>query len=245
MTKKEAELAALSDEFNRSETLSLPEYTRRYTEIVNRADEPEPATHQTKKAILGERKGLTSAEYEQWAASLMRGELVEPLNRPEPTPAAAMITTKSADVPANLIISRPFSEDKFYENFKTYFEEVCDAMDAATGEDKEDLASLRNPASISAQLMAVTKAVRIELEKTYLHNAEKIQVLEAKVAELESRPVLKYAGVYSADAEYQRGEFVTHCGSLWHCWTKTREVPGTSDSWQLAVKRGAPGKDAR
>jgi hypothetical protein len=66
-----------------------------------------------------------------------------------------------------------------------------------------------------------------------------------KIAELESRPTMKYVGVWSADEQCVEGEFCTHSGSLWACRATTRSRPGTDETWQLAAKRGNDGKDLR
>jgi hypothetical protein len=55
-------------------------------------------------------------------------------------------------------------------------------------------------------------------------------------------PVLIYRDIWR-QAEYERGDVVTHGGSAWHCQRKTEERPGTSDAWRLMVKEGARGKD--
>ena len=70
----------------------------------------------------------------------------------------------------------------------------------------------------------------------------RVAALEARVQALEARPELKYCGVWTEGEAYGEGDFVTHGGSMWHCYTPTKERPGTTDAWQLAVKRG---KDAR
>lgn len=48
-----------------------------------------------------------------------------------------------------------------------------------------------------------------------------------------------YRGVYKSGEHYKRGEFATHQGGLWHCNRNTGDSPGSSDAWQLSVKRGA------
>ena len=68
--------------------------------------------------------------------------------------------------------------------------------------------------------------------------------LERRVADLETRPTMSYCGVWKEGAAYQRGDFVTHDGSVWHAWQQTAERPGTSEAWQLAVKRGRDARDA-
>jgi hypothetical protein len=48
---------------------------------------------------------------------------------------------------------------------------------------------------------------------------------------------LRYRGVWQASDEYALGDFATLQGALWHCCSdSTRERPGTSSAWQLAVK---------
>lgn len=69
--------------------------------------------------------------------------------------------------------------------------------------------------------------------------------LEIRVSELEAQRSLKYLGVFKDGLDYLPGDFVTFAGSVWHCREATRDRPGSSVCWQLAVKRGADGKDAR
>ncbi len=45
-----------------------------------------------------------------------------------------------------------------------------------------------------------------------------------------------YRGVHQRSDDYQRGNFVTHKGSIWHCNSATRDVPGESSAWTLAAK---------
>jgi hypothetical protein len=67
--------------------------------------------------------------------------------------------------------------------------------------------------------------------------------LRDRVKELESRPSLKYAGIWKSDAVYGSGTFITDGGSVWHAQrASVGERPGSGDAWQLAVKKG---RDAR
>jgi hypothetical protein len=68
------------------------------------------------------------------------------------------------------------------------------------------------------------------------------KTLEAELQALKARPTLTYQGVHERGIAYRPGHFVTAKGSLWHCNAVTSEVPGESDDWTLAVKRG---RDAR
>jgi hypothetical protein len=72
------------------------------------------------------------------------------------------------------------------------------------------------------------------------------KALTQRLRELEARSTMKYCGVWDGQKVYQRGDFVTRSGCLWHCWQAHCGVePGSSDTWQLAVKCGRDGKDAR
>jgi hypothetical protein len=62
-----------------------------------------------------------------------------------------------------------------------------------------------------------------------------------RIALLEQQP-FAYDGPHEAGKEYRKGSFVTLSGSLWHCNRPTKDRPGESDAWTLAVKHG---RDAR
>jgi hypothetical protein len=73
-----------------------------------------------------------------------------------------------------------------------------------------------------------------------------IQSTAARLDKLESRPQVKYQGVYRPGAEYSEGALVTRDGSIFHANRTTRASPGDgSMDWQLAVKRGQDGKSTR
>lgn len=53
-----------------------------------------------------------------------------------------------------------------------------------------------------------------------------------------------YKGVWKeSEGEYQRGDTVTHKGSVWLAKKTTTERPGTGEGWRLIVKAGRDGKD--
>lgn len=77
--------------------------------------------------------------------------------------------------------------------------------------------------------------------RAYVQQA--IEPLQRRIAELETRESnLKYVGTWQPSGEYRHGNFCTHDGAMWCATRDTRSRPGTSDDWQLCVKRG---KDAR
>lgn len=57
-------------------------------------------------------------------------------------------------------------------------------------------------------------------------------------------PVPIYRGVFKEGEEYEAGDMATWGGSLWHCKEPTTEKPDAGP-WQLAVKKGRDGKDAK
>jgi hypothetical protein len=67
----------------------------------------------------------------------------------------------------------------------------------------------------------------------------KASALETRIKSLESRPLLKYAGVFREGATYAEGHLATHAGGLWLATESTTFTPGTAGSgWRLIVKRG-------
>lgn len=52
-------------------------------------------------------------------------------------------------------------------------------------------------------------------------------------------------GVFKDGTEYVKGDGVTSGGSFWIAQKETKERPGTSDAWRLAVKKGRDGKDSQ
>lgn len=68
-----------------------------------------------------------------------------------------------------------------------------------------------------------------------------IRPLRQRIQELESRPTLRYLGIWDASRTYPPGTFITHGGSVWHSdldSTGVRPGEGGNRIWKLAVKRG-------
>ena len=78
--------------------------------------------------------------------------------------------------------------------------------------------------------------------KGYIDHA--VELLVKRVAELESRPTLKYLGIWSRDLPYTEGNFVSYDGAMWHAACDSKGVrPGDGGQcWKLAVKQGRDGK---
>lgn len=71
-----------------------------------------------------------------------------------------------------------------------------------------------------------------------------IKKLEKRIDDLEAGGV-RYHGVWQAAQDYSRGALVTYDGSMWHANKSTKEQPGKSKAWTLAVKAGRDGKEAK
>lgn len=57
-------------------------------------------------------------------------------------------------------------------------------------------------------------------------------------------PALLYKDVYVDGQQYEKNDVVTLSGSIWVALKETKERPGISTDWKLAVKRGGTGKSA-
>jgi hypothetical protein len=67
--------------------------------------------------------------------------------------------------------------------------------------------------------------------------------LDALEADLEQR---SHKGIWCADYTYKRHNSVTHHGCTWTAISdKDLSEPGKSQGWQLSVKKGRDGRDAR
>ncbi|MCK1539113.1 MULTISPECIES: hypothetical protein [unclassified Bradyrhizobium] len=69
--------------------------------------------------------------------------------------------------------------------------------------------------------------------------AAQLKPLRARILELEKGGGVRYEGVWQAAREYQRGMMATFDGGIFHCNADvTRDKPGTSSAWTLAIKSG-------
>jgi hypothetical protein len=81
----------------------------------------------------------------------------------------------------------------------------------------------------------------------YCSLVQEVKALRRRVAELEARKGgIRYCGVHRPGQVYRVGDVVTFGASMWVCRSDTTDTPGEgATSWQLAVKRGRNGRDAR
>ncbi|MCK1431070.1 transposase [Bradyrhizobium sp. 87] len=69
--------------------------------------------------------------------------------------------------------------------------------------------------------------------------AAQLKPLRARILELEKGGGVRYEGVWQAPRSYSRGAWVTFDGGVFHCNAdSTRDKPGSSSAWTLAIKSG-------
>jgi hypothetical protein len=75
---------------------------------------------------------------------------------------------------------------------------------------------------------------------------DRIEMLELRTVDAEKQAAeFRYRGVWQPSEQYCRNNFCTHDGSVWVCLRDTEGKPGQCLDWQLAVRKGRDGKDAR
>ena len=93
--------------------------------------------------------------------------------------------------------------------------------------------------------LTYTRGWHSALQEALAFTLSEVQALKQRIAELEQRSPMSYRGVWTPGKMHDRGDMVTHRGSVWHCDVKTDLPPGDGNTmWTLAVKRGRDGKDA-
>jgi hypothetical protein len=103
---------------------------------------------------------------------------------------------------------------------------------------------LENAVTDMVLLMASQKWQTLDVIATSIANVigpltERISTLESQ---LEQR---SYKGVWQREASYREHNLVTFGGNIWIALKDTGAQPGQGDDWQLAVKKGRDGRDAR
>lgn len=94
-----------------------------------------------------------------------------------------------------------------------------------------------NPKSLEHLATTIVTAIKGAVDGPQV--AGKIATLEARIAALESRPQLKWAGIFVDGDTYPECALVTRSGSLWLAQRATATTPGSEGSdWRLVVKSG-------
>jgi hypothetical protein len=98
---------------------------------------------------------------------------------------------------------------------------------------------------IQQHVDGLVEPLRAEVKKLRSDNL----ALHDRLASVEEKGTLEYLGVWKPDTSYQRGNFVTWQGSMWHASRDTQAKPGESSpeasGWTLSVKRGSDGQPAK
>lgn len=100
-------------------------------------------------------------------------------------------------------------------------------------------------------IRGIAPVIRAEIIKRVELAIEPLQTqiadLRSQLAEERERPRgLAYQGTWQRAAFYHRHDGVTWGGQVWVCVVdKTQVQPGEGAAWQLAVRKGTDGKDAR
>ena len=121
--------------------------------------------------------------------------------------------------------------------FKAWGETFAAGMKAAL--DERDQTIMRQAQQIES-LRTEMKSAMAALGQIQVELPTQKQVREAVDEALARAPIPTYKGVYDRDSDYQKGDFVTADGSMWHCNEPVSgERPGKgSEAWSLAVKHG-------
>ena len=94
-----------------------------------------------------------------------------------------------------------------------------------------------NTKSLDALAGAVADAIRSAIRGPLVQG--RIEALEARLTQLETKPYVKFAGTWQRDTTYEPGAAVVHHSALWICKAATRGEPSKDfTSWTLALKRG-------
>jgi len=103
-----------------------------------------------------------------------------------------------------------------------------------------------NNREIKALMTELAPVVRQYVVDAVAPAVTRLEAMERRLQELECRG-LKYAGIWQRASDYERGSVITHAGSAFVAIRKTQSTdkPGESDAWQMMVKAGKDGKDAR
>lgn len=88
-----------------------------------------------------------------------------------------------------------------------------------------------------ADIETITGGVAVVMKDMLKTRDLRIAALEAKIALLEKRPALKWAGIW-APGGYDACSLCTRSGSLWLSTEATMQQPGEGPHWRLIVKKG-------
>ncbi|MGX1321811.1 hypothetical protein AB7M17_005264 [Bradyrhizobium sp. USDA 377] len=99
---------------------------------------------------------------------------------------------------------------------------------------------------IGAMMEAIAPAFRDYVVRAVTPLVDRLIEVEKKTLEIQERPLVPWAGTWTADKEFTRHSFCSDRGSMWYALIDSKGVrPGSGDGvWRLCVKAGRDGKDA-
>jgi hypothetical protein len=90
----------------------------------------------------------------------------------------------------------------------------------------------------------IVDALKMFAEQTVEPLHAQIKSLQAELMEIKQRGLgVHYRGVWQHGSDYDLGDFVTYGGAMWHADKPTKNKPGSSDDWTLAVRKGIDGRN--
>ena len=95
-----------------------------------------------------------------------------------------------------------------------------------------------NHADIAALVGGLAPGIRDYFQDSVTPIVQRLKAIEERLATIETRPSVRYAGVWSDGRSYTEGNIVTYAGGLWFCQGKTTTKPNSGGPWQLIVKGG-------
>lgn len=149
------------------------------------------------------------------------------VGQPEPTPTAEQVAATFERRFSDLVLSW---ERQARDTFERAADRIPTPKDGKDGRDALPLESF----DLSLAEDGRTVTVKMQAGETVLEKS-------LKIASVIDR------GVYKSETTYERGDAVTHGGSLWIAQADAPEgAPGLGGKgWRLAVKKGRDGKDLR
>jgi len=115
-------------------------------------------------------------------------------------------------------------------------------MGAATTKAELSEFMAKTLAPVFESILKRVERIEQRAAETERRSAQRVQRLEGR---MDAATGLRYLGVHDDGEAYEPGDAVTHGGSLWIAKERTSAKPGIDGTWQLAVKRGKDGRDAR
>lgn len=184
---------------------------------------------------------ILASEDREWGSRSMH--FAEKATKARAAALKAMAETARAELAAKAAAPPPVRKRRRAfpgKTFDRYEEAVIDYVCAESVDDSKELDEFSH-SLVAAELSHETAFAVIPLVKC-------IRSLVRQIDEIKALPRgAVYKGTWQKALTYKRHDGVTWDGSFWTCIAETAETQPNLDpkSWQLSVKKGSDGKDAR